>query len=311
MFFNSDDIDKNILFRKVYKYKIKINVNMVMESLINPISAEKRPWNLFIIGLLYASIAVFLSNWMFKEHASLIMVFLIVMASIPLLYLTLKIETKKDTILKASELTLLKEHGKALTFLIFLFLGCTVALVFWYVVLPSSLIQSTFSAQTSTIQSINSRITGNVANIGVFLSILMNNLKVLVFCILFSFLYGAGALFILMWNSSVIAAAIGNYIRIKLISVSGSLGFAKISSYLNIISLGFLRYLFHGVPEMIAYFIAGLAGGIISVGVINEKFGTRNFEKIVLDASDLILISIAVIIIAAFLEVYVTPLFFM
>ena len=55
---------------------------------------------------------------------------------------------------------------------------------------------------------------------------------------------------------------------------------------------------------------AGLAGGIISIAVIRHDYGTKEFERIVLDASDLILISLAVLAVAAVVEVYVTPLFF-
>ena len=110
---------------------------MVIESLINPFRAEKTPWALFFIGVLYSSIAVFLSNWIFREQASMLVVFLIVMACIPLLYRTLKFEEKKNVSMQGGETKLLKEHSKALSFLIFLFLGCTASLVFWYVVLPA------------------------------------------------------------------------------------------------------------------------------------------------------------------------------
>lgn len=283
---------------------------MVMESLKNPFSAENKPWHLFFIGALYATIGIFMANWIFKDYASMIMVFLIVMACIPLLYKTLKYEEKKDITLKGGEVTLLREHGKALSFLIFLFMGCTLALVLWYVVLPSDMVHSSFDSQVTTIRAINSRITGGATNVQTFTNILLNNMKVLIFCVLFSFLYGAGAIFILTWNSSVIAAAIGNYIRSNLAVAASSVGLEKISSYLSIVSIGIMRYFFHGIPEITAYFIGGLAGGIISVAVIKEKFGTKRFEKIILDSSDLILISVVILIFAAFVEVYITPVLF-
>jgi uncharacterized membrane protein SpoIIM required for sporulation len=122
-------------------------------------------------------------------------------------------------------------------------------------------------------------------------------------------LYGAGAIFILTWNASVISTAIGNIIRTNIASHTVT-GFSKISSYFQIISLAILRYMIHGIPEIVAYFVAGLAGGIISVAAINEKFGTRKFEKIVLDSSDLILISVLILILAALIEVYITPALF-
>jgi len=282
---------------------------MVLESLTNPFKAEKKPWNLYFIGFFYASAGLFLGNWIFKEYASLIMVFLTTMACIPLLYKTMKFEEEKNYEIE-KESTLLKEHSKAIFFLIFLFLGITTALVMWYIVLPTNFVQNSFRSQTLTIQAINTRITGDVLYIKTLTRILLNNLKVLIFCILFSFLYGAGAIFILTWNASVIAAAIGNFIRTNLTFYANATGFGRAGSYFQVISLGLLRYMIHGIPEILAYFIAGLAGGIISVAVINEQFGTKRFEKIVLDASDLILLSVLIIILAALIEVYITPILF-
>lgn len=282
---------------------------MVLESLINPFKAEKKPWELFLIGFLYATAALFLSNWIFKEYASLIMVFLTAMASVPLIYNAIKYEEKKDYVLD-TETKRLKEHSKALLFLLFLFAGFVIAFALWYVVLPASFVQNTFHAQTLTIRTINTRVTGDFSGLKTFTIILLNNTKVLIFCILFSFLYGAGAIFILSWNASVIATAIGNFIRLNLEIASTKIGLMKWASYFHIISLGLLRYALHGIPEIAAYVIAGLAGGIISVAVIKESFGTRKFEKIILDSSDLILLSVLILIIAALIEVYLTPLLF-
>ena len=69
---------------------------MVIESLINPAKAEGRPWEMFFLGLLYASIAVFLSLWIFKDYSSLVMVFLTVFASIPVVYSLIAMEEEKD-----------------------------------------------------------------------------------------------------------------------------------------------------------------------------------------------------------------------
>ena len=96
----------------------------------------------------------------------------------------------------------------------FLFLGITLACAIWYVVLPQNIVTGLFETQTSTIQAINSRVTGAVTGPWpLFSKIFFNNVKVLIFCILFSFVYGAGAIFILTWNASVIGTAIGNFKR--------------------------------------------------------------------------------------------------
>jgi len=281
---------------------------MVLESIINPFRAEKKPWNMFFIGAVYSSVGLFLGNWIFREYASLIMVFLTTIACIPLLYKTMKYEEAKNYVVEG-EWKLLKEHSKAISFLMFLFLGIVCSFVLWYVILPAGFVQNSFQSQTLTIQAIKTKVTGNSIYISTLIRILLNNLKVLIFCILFSFLYGAGAIFILTWNASVIAAAIGNFIRTNLAAYTLKAG-VQVGVYFQIVSLGLIRYLTHGIPEILAYLVAGLAGGIISVAVINESFGTKKFEKIIMDSSDLILLSIALIILASLMEVYITPLMF-
>jgi len=282
---------------------------MVLESITNPFRAKKRPWEMFFLGFVYSSIALFLGNWIFKDQASLVMIFIIVVVCVPLMYFTLKAEEKKSAEIR-DEVAVLKEHKKALNFMMFLFLGFVVAFVLWYCVLPASLVESSFRYQTDTIQRINSQIVGAHSSLGTFMYIFMNNIKVMIFCVLFSFLFGAGAIFILTWNASVIAAAIGNFIRTNLTTYAGKAGFGKVSSYFHIISLGLFKYAIHGIPEIAAYFVAGIAGGIISVAVIKESFGTKKFSKIVLDSSDLILIAVLLLVVAALLEVYITPIIF-
>ena len=135
-------------------------------------------------------------------------------------------------------------------------------------------------------------------------------MKVMIFCILFSFLYGSGAIFILTWNASVIGAAVGNFIRNHVSTFAETAGMSGFATYMHAGSLSLLRYSIHGIPEIAAYFIAGLAGGILSVAIIRHDFGTSKFEQVLLDVSDLILIGIFVLFAAAMLEVYVTPAFF-
>ena len=283
---------------------------MVLESFINPFKAEKQPWQLFFIGFVYSSIAILLSLWIFEKQASFIAVFLTVLAAVPMLYNTMKVEEEKDIELEG-EIELLKEHNKAIIFIAFLFLGITVSCVVWYTSLPTELSGYVFSRQAQTIADINNQIVGGtVQQVTLFTNILLNNLKVLAFCILFAFIYGAGAVFIITWNATVIGTAIGNFIRSKLAAVSTDVGLTNIASYFQIASLGLVRYSVHGIPEVFAYFYGGLAGGIISVAVVRHHFGTNKFTNILLDTSDMLLIAIGFLVVAAFFEVYLTPLLF-
>lgn len=281
---------------------------MVLESLFTPQTAERRPWEMFFMGLLYASVGIFLSIWIFKEHASLVMVFLTVLACVPLMYNTIRYEVNKDLV-KGKNI-LIKEHGRAISFFVFLFMGFVVAYSIWYILLPKELMVNTFSIQTDTIKVINQQISGNTYATSVLSQILFNNFKVLFFCILFAFFYGAGAIFILTWNASVIAAAVGNFVRNDIAVAAKYAGLFKIWNYFQIFSLGLLRYFIHGIPEITAYFVGGLAGSIISVAVIRHEFMSDNFKKVVKDSFHLIGLAAILLLIAGFMEVYVTPMFF-
>lgn len=282
---------------------------MVIESIINPMKAEGHPIEMMIIGIVYASIAVFLSLWIFRDYASLVMVFLTVVASIPLVYSVIRIEEEKDSS-NVSESFLLKEHSKAVLVFVSLFVGYLISFVFWFVVLPEHIIRNLFNVQLETIRSINSGVVGLNISGDFLMQIFSNNIKVMIFCILFAFLFGAGAIFILTWNASVIAAAIGTFIRNNLSSVADAAGFDKLTGYFQVSSAGVMRYIVHGLPEITAYFVAGLAGGIISVAVIRHDFGTDKFRKILMDSIDLVVIAILLLVFSAIVEVFVTPRLF-
>ncbi len=286
---------------------------MVLESIIGPKSAERRPIEMLFFGFVYASIALFLSLWIFEKQASIVMVFLTVLACLYLIQTTLKLEEKKDIKIK-EELPLLKEHSRALAFFMFLFFGFVIAYSFWYIVLPQETISKVFSVQIDTIQSVNNltnALHGNIVNSqSLFNLIFINNIKVLMFSVIFAFFYGAGAIFILAWNASVVGVAIGEFTRGAIAAVATTVGFKSIAVYFTSYSLGFLRYMVHGSLEILAYFTAALGAGIISIAVARHHFSEEGFKRTVLDSVDLIIISIVILLSAAVVEVYITPAFF-
>ncbi len=279
---------------------------MVLESLFNPFAVKKKPWEMFLAGFIYSIVGLLLSYLVFKENAGLLAVFLIVLATVPLLYTAIKNEEELDLELNG-EIALLKEHTKVLVFLMCLFLGIVVALAIAYVFLPKDVTSVAFGLQEQAILKVNMNVQGKITHIDLFTRIFANNLKVLFFCILFSFLYGTGALFILTWNASVVATAMGNLFKIELAKAASLVGLPGIAAYFSAASFSFFRYMTHGVLEMAAYFVAGLAGGIISIALIKHNLKE---DRVLVDALDLILLSLAILVIAGLVEVYVTPLLF-
>jgi len=256
----------------------------MLESLINPKRAEKGPWKMFFIGILYASLSLLLVHFLFKgdsvlsKFSGLIVVLFCVMFSLPFVYYVIKNEEKQDEEVEGFW-GVWRAHSDAIYAFMWLFLGFIVAFSFWYIVLQNS---SLLNAQIETYCSINS--PGNVENCVSeysftnkvisssattngrrFLSILGNNFGVMIFTLLFSLIFGAGAIFILAWNASVISAAIGIFTRYKV----------------SEIPVGILRYMIH-----------------------------KKFLRVLLNVIVLMFIAIIILLIAAVIEVYFTPLLF-
>jgi uncharacterized membrane protein SpoIIM required for sporulation len=284
----------------------------MIEMLIKPKRAERRPWELFFVGLFYGTIALLLVTYVFrgddilKDGSGLLLVIFSVICCMPFVYYIIKLEEGKDLEIDDSG-RLIKEHSKAIHALMWLFLGFVVSFSFWYLVLPD-IAGENFNFQIRTFCAINnpsnfdfcideygaSYFTGSATSSRVFLSIFSNNISVLVFTIVFSLIFGAGAIFILVWNASVIAAAMGIFAR-------GNIG---------LIPLSLLRFMIHGVPEIAAYFIGALAGGIVSVAMIRRDMVGERKWLILQDAVLLVIIAVIILIIAGLMEVYLTPLFF-
>ena len=270
---------------------------MVLEGIINAFTAEKKPYEMLFLGILFSSIAIIMSIFIFSPHSSIVAISLTAMVCVPVIYGVIKMEERKSMKIDKESL-LVKEHGKALLFFIFLFIGFTISFALWYVFLPQSYASEVFSVQSSTISGAELGVVGNMVSPGnTIVQLFVHNSKVLFFCLLFAFFYGFGAIFILTWNASVVGVAIGDFIRSNV-----DVG------YFSAMSAGFMSYLVHGIPEIAAYFTAGLAGGIISIAVINHDFKSNNFKHIIGDSLDLIVVSLVLLVVAAFLEVYVSPI---
>lgn len=285
----------------------------MIEMFIKPKRAERKPWELFWIGLVYSSVSLLLVSFVFSgdsilsQYSGILLVTFCMMISMPFMYYIVKLEEGKDVEISQSG-RLLKEHSKALKAMMWLFLGFVIGFSFWYIVLPNST-PTTFNAQIEVFCAINSpdgydsclaehglgKITGYATSkVNYFMSLFSNNMMVMIFTLIFSLAFGAGAIFILVWNASVIAVAVGVFAQSSLVNLPR----------------GLFRYLIHGLPEIAAYFVAALAGGIISVAVIRKDLYGERMWRILQDALLLIIVAVLILIIAGLMEAYITPAFF-
>jgi len=285
----------------------------MLEMIIYPQESEKYPWKMFFVGLIYASLSILLVHWFFSsdtvlsKFSGMIIVTFCVMFSLPFMYYMIRQEEDEDEYAEGF-FGVWHAHSDAIFAFMWLFLGFIIAFSFWYIILQDS---NLFNAQIGTYCMINSPgniddciskydLNKNIAPTGAstkelrFLSILENNVYVMIFTLIFSLIFGAGAIFVLAWNASVIAAAIGIFTQYKI----------------QEIPIGISRYMIHGFPEIAAYFITALAGGIFGVGAIRHGFKDKKFLRVVENSIILIFIALLVLVIAAAVEVYLTPLFF-
>ena len=281
----------------------------MLEMLTNPKQGVQGAWKMFFVGLVYASLSLLLVHWLFSNDPALskasgmIVVAFCVMFTLPFMYFLIKQEEQQDEEIEGF-LGVWKAHSDALFAFMWLFFGFIIAFSLWYILLQNSML---FNFQIETYCVINSPhnvedcvaqndfskpiiYTGAATKELRFLSILENNVYVMIFTLIFSLIFGAGAIFVLAWNASVISAAIGIFTQYQI----------------KEIPLGILRYMIHGFPEIAAYFIAALAGGIVGVGIIRNGMISKKFLRIMENSVILLFIAIIILAFAAFIEVYVT-----
>lgn len=281
----------------------------MLESLINPKSGERKTWQLFFVGLLYSIISVIIANYLFKSDPKYIGIWIVtftVILCMPFVYFLFKYEEKKDLVYEGN-FKIFLEHQKAIMALTFLFLGFLIGYTLCYSFLPKEY----FLPQIETFCSINRasnydgcvneyvkfspKLSGFVTNeISKFLSIFTNNMMVFILTFIFSIILGAGGIFILAWNASVIASAIGIYIK----------------SDLTHLLYGLSRYMIHGIPEIAAYLIAALAGGILSMMIIRGDHKNKRFLDVLQNVLILLITGILILVFAGLIEVFITPVLF-
>jgi uncharacterized membrane protein SpoIIM required for sporulation len=268
---------------------------MVIESIINPRRAERKPYEMYFVGLFYSLIGVYIAWVMPFSNKAMTAVFLSTMACIPFLVNEL---TREESEVKRRPL--IGTHRDILGIFFFLFMGLMTSFIICSAVLPDNVYSEIFSEQLNEIMRVRgafSSMTGAAVGGDVVLFFLNNNFRVMLSCLLFSFLYGAGAIFLLAWNASTLGVAIGSTIR----DAAAQFG------VFQAVNIGLGSYLLHGVPEIMAYLFAAIAGGIISSAVVRhgkiDEVG--KFYEVLKDSIGLIVIASVLLVISALIEMAV------
>ncbi len=312
---------------------------MVLETLLPSRVAREKPHYMLIMAFLFAIVGMWLAYYIFPNSASILTLAFIVIAAEPVIRKTLMQEEEEEVQRPGSATTFLERHFDLIAIYSWFFLGLVLAYMTWYIILPAGGMneciannicgdfptrESVFSEQERQLVNVGqlreSVASGNVTATGMAMGdavgsgntgdywgivqfLFNNNATVLLLAIMFSFLFGEGALFLISWNASIIGTVMGK-ISAQALAAAPVHDFFAIFNALSYGVYHGIGFIPHGIPEIVAYYIGAIAGGIISASMGKQTYKTNEFSIIAKDAAVLIGIAVVMLWGAAMIESY-------
>lgn len=264
----------------------------MIDILLKAYWVEKKPWYGIFLGFLFATLGIGFSFLIFKDEPSFPAIFLTTLAAAPVVIRLIKNEEWEPKFEKIVE-----RHKKIIEIYFYFFFGMAIAFALFNTILPENVSSLIFNEQIKKFGTGFFSFTGlfgiNLqyfsSQIDLFSKIVINNLGLMFFFFLLSLFYGSGSMFLLSWNASILGVMWGRMIKTALF-LSDPMTFAT-RTFFN------FPYL---LPEILGYFLASIAGGIVSVNLTRKtKIGIAMIDSLIFLA-----ISIAVIICAGIIETF-------
>lgn len=249
----------------------------------------------FLLGIAYSVLGIFSAMVLFPDDPGMPSVAFTSILLVPTIHNLLSLEANQMAReSRFSIARLLWDHWDILTIYLFMFLGSLLTFGFFAAMWPPVATSAVFASQAK-VAIASGQATAQSA---FMMSLLSNNARVLLICLLMSFFYGAGSIFVLIWNASAWGVIFG------LAAKQSAAGAAHpVLHFLYTI----LLVSPHLVLEAGSYFFAAVAGGIISKAVIREKFLSARFNRVVMDGIYLFVFAAVFVVVAAYVEAYITP----
>jgi uncharacterized membrane protein SpoIIM required for sporulation len=270
---------------------------MVLESVFSVQGMMKKPWELVILAFIFVSISIPIAQFIqVQESISVIMLVSILSIGVLVRLFDYEVEEIEEKSRVLGSRTLARHYPIVIAMSLF-FIGWILGFLFWYLLLPQTVISQVFSIQAEQLNSIQGAFSGFATTFQfqqAFEVIFLHNLEVILIIIGLSIIAGAGAVLVLVWNASVIAVFIANYAQHFILNQSQTL--------LVGLSAGFLGILPHGFFEMLAYILAALAGGVLSSAVARRAYKDPSFALILHDVIKLAAWAVILMTIGALIE---------
>ncbi len=275
----------------------------MIESLLNPKIVIKRPYKSMIAGIVFSLVAGIISLYIQEPGpgSGFLFVSFISIAAAPFFVNVLRIEEEEEKEEKGNFFT---RHLDIMIIYAWLFLGIVIGSSIFYILLPEGTASSLFNEQVKDLTA-KGVLSGAAVHNASFEFIFVNNLYVLLIAFVTSFMLGAGAIFLVSWNASVLGVLTGKIARNP--EAFGLPGLGVLwGNYLLALPWLIVTILPHGILEFGAYFLGAVAGGILSAAIVRESVkGLVKYKRIILDSLGYLGISVLMLLAGAIVEVLV------
>jgi hypothetical protein len=224
--------------------------------------AENLKW--LVISLAFSSLSIFFSYWIFPSQASMLSITFLVIALTPLLYRMM--EAEEDVVAKGGK-NFVQRYGSIFWALTAISAGMVLSFYVWHQALPSDpgYSGSSCSTQLPCKEAVFSMQESGIEERG------YSKIGILIgISFLLSLFLGAGAILIIAWDMSSLVVMGPDHM---------------------------LAYL----PQLVSYFLAGMAGVLLSFAVIRHEWRSHGFFKVMRDSLILLVISLLLVPASSFL----------
>jgi len=287
---------------------------VVLESLFEGESVVKHPLSALLLGFVFSSVSMWIAFFSFPASTSILAISFITIAAVPMIHRVFLMEEKKTLRLNGLKDSFLARNFEIVKIYTWFSVGIIAAYALWFVILPEETSsfciagnkcipvpsqKAVFKEQTGALSKISAMApvrkngiakatqkAGGICGQSFwcwFELIFSNNSSLMLLAVLLSFLFGAGALFLISWNASILGTLVGQNILAK-----------------N--HLAFIGLMPHGIPEFAGFFMGAISGGMISVALSQRKYCPREFEVIAMDSFVMLLLALFSLFVGAAVE---------
>lgn len=289
---------------------------MVLESLFEGESVVKHPLSALFLGFVFSSVSIWIAFFSFPASASILAIAFITIAAVPMIHYVFVTEEEEAVKARGRKQSFIARNFDLIKIYAWFSIGVIASYAIWFLLLPGEQTQICFEgdkcisiptrgtvfkdqgvalARISTLSTESQESVARATQKGGgicgksfwcwFNVIFSNNSSLMLLAVLLSFLFGAGALFLITWNASIVGILIGQN--------------ALAENHFT-----FLGLLPHGMPEFAGYFMGAISGGLISVALSKKKYFPREFEIVAKDSFILLIIALFSLLVGAVVEAF-------